>query len=105
MYGPKRLAATLVAAAIVAVAAPAGASAATTTAQPATEVCFPDIVDLGPLGPYGPYGPRGPYGVDGPLHGQPNPLGDVATCGGFITYVLRGGTLTSFIQANIQAGQ
>jgi hypothetical protein len=47
------------------------------------------------------YGDAGPWGPNGPMHGQPNPLGDVASCGGLLAYVLRGGTLSSFVQANL----
>lgn len=57
--------------------------------------------DLGPFGPMGPYGPSGPYGANGPLHNQPNPLGNAATCGGLLTYFLRGGDFTSFLNASI----
>jgi hypothetical protein len=107
MHARKRLAATLVAAAALAAAAPAGASAATLPVPPSigslSNVCLTGIVDPGPLGPEGPYGPNGPYGANGPLHGSKNPLGNVATCGGLITYILRGGTLPGFVQANIQA--
>jgi hypothetical protein len=56
--------------------------------------------DPGPFGPLGPYGPSGPYGANGPLHGQANPLGNAATCGGLLTYILRGGNLVSFVQAS-----
>jgi hypothetical protein len=59
--------------------------------------------DMGPFGPMGPYGPSGPYGPNGPLHSQPNPIGNAATCGGLITYVLRGGNLVSFVQASTGA--
>jgi hypothetical protein len=106
MYSPKRLAATLVAGATLAAAGPAVASAATlpTPTDPAhPKLCFSGIKDPGPLGANGPYGPMGPYGQDGPLHGTANPLGDVATCGGLLTYILRGGTLSTFVQANLEA--
>jgi hypothetical protein len=105
MYAPKRLAATLAAAAVVAAAAPAGASAATPVVAPgsSSEICLTGVVDPGPFGPMGPYGALGPYGKDGPLYGKPNPLGDVASCGGLITYILRGGTVSSFVQANLHA--
>jgi hypothetical protein len=109
MHAPKRLAATLIAAAALAAAAPAGASAQTLPVPPTADslanICLPGIVDPGPLGPMGPYGQYGPYGPDGPLHGAQNPVGDVANCGGLFTYILRGGTLQGFIQANIQAAQ
>jgi hypothetical protein len=112
MHAPKRLAATLVAAAALAAAVPAGASAAPipSFAPPAipsfappdmSNLCIKGVPDMGPLGPMGPYGPDGPWGADGPLHGQPNPLGNVAECGGALTFILRGGTIDSFVQANI----
>jgi hypothetical protein len=102
MYAPKRLAATLAAAAVVAAAAPAGASAAPAAAAP-PQICLSGVADPGPFGPMGPYGAFGPYGKDGPLYGQPNPLGDIPSCGGFITFILRGGTVSSFVQANLHA--
>jgi hypothetical protein len=110
MRVPTRLAATLATAATLAVAVPAGAIAATPPSMPKfgpdPNLCLKGVVDPGPLGPMGPYGPDGPYGADGPLHGQPNPLGNVATCGGSLTYILRGGTLPGFVQANLNsAGQ
>jgi hypothetical protein len=49
----------------------------------------------------GPYGPKGPYGPNGPLAGQPNPIGDAATCGGLFTYIVRGGDLSSFVNGNL----
>ena len=106
MLAPKRLAATIAVAAILGGVAPAAASAATTPALPGlggnnANLCLKGVVDLGPFGPLGPYGPSGPYGPNGPLHGQQNPIGDAATCGGWITYVLRGGTWQGFIQASI----
>jgi hypothetical protein len=112
MNARKRLAATVAAAAAtLAVAVPAGASAAPATVLPHlgssnSNVCLPNVVDPGPLGPMGPYGAAGPYGPNGPLSGQANPLGDVASCGGALTYILRGGTINSFVQSNLQsAGQ
>ena len=63
--------------------------------------CPRGIIDPGPFGPLGPYGPQGPYGPNGPLHGQPNPIGNAATCGGLLTYILRGGNLSSFVSANV----
>jgi hypothetical protein len=89
----------------LAVAAPAGASAAAPSfpnplAKDNSNLCLHGVVDPGPFGPLGPYGPSGPYGANGPLHGQTNPLGDAATCGGLLTYILRGGNLTSFVKAN-----
>jgi hypothetical protein len=59
------------------------------------------IADPGPLGPAGPYGEAGPWGPAGPMHGQPNPLGDTAQCGGFTTFVVGGGTVSSFVNANL----
>lgn len=105
MSAPKRLAAGLAAAAVLAAAAPAGASAAIPglPTVDTSHICLSGIVDPGPFGPMGPYGAYGPYGPNGPLHGTPNPLGDVASCGGLITFILRGGTLSSFVQANLNA--
>jgi hypothetical protein len=107
MYAPKRLVATVVAAAALAGAVPAGASAATFPGLPGAgsnaNICLSGVVDLGPFGPLGPYGPSGPYGKNGPLNGQPNPIGNAATCGGLLTYILRGGTLNSFIQGNLHS--
>jgi hypothetical protein len=102
MYAPKRVAATLAAVAALAAAAPTVASAATLPSfGPNPNLCLSNVYDPGPLGPTGPYGPSGPYGPNGPLHGQPNPVGNVATCGGGLTYILRGGTIGSFVQANV----
>ena len=107
MHRPTRLAATLAAAAALAGVVPAVASAATLPTLPGhgspSSVCLSGVHDPGPLGPNGPYGAHGPWGPDGPLHGQANPLGNVASCGGAITFVLRGGTIDSFIQANLAA--
>jgi hypothetical protein len=106
MHAPKRLAATIAVAAALAGIAPAAASAATTPTLPQIpnlndpNLCLKGVTDLGPFGPMGPYGPSGPYGPNGPLAGQPNPIGNAATCGGLITYVLRGGTLQGFVQAS-----
>ena len=61
----------------------------------------PGIVDPGPLGPSGPYGAGGPWGPAGPMHGQPNPLGDTAQCGGFAGFIMNGGTVSSFVNANL----
>lgn len=106
MYLPKRLTAILATGAALAAVTPAAASAATPGAASApapSKICFSGVKDPGPFGQMGPYGPYGPYGKDGPLYGKPNPLGDVASCGGLLTYVLRGGTVSSFVQANLQA--
>jgi hypothetical protein len=107
MFSPKRLAATLAAAGIVAAAGPAAASAAPSPFPPGlpstSNICLQGFNDPGPFGPSGPYGAMGPYGPDGPLHGTPNPLGDVANCGGLFTFFLRGGTVSSFVQANLQS--
>jgi hypothetical protein len=35
------------------------------------------------------------------MHGQPNPIGNAASCGGLLTYALRGGDVTSFVNANL----
>jgi hypothetical protein len=72
-------------------------------ANPFANVCFKGAVDPGPFGPLGPYGPKGPYGPNGPLHGRPNPIGNAATCGGLVTFLLRGGTISSFVQGNLAA--
>ena len=88
---------------------PAVANAATTPSVAGTgsqsSLCLSGVTDLGPFGPMGPYGPSGPYGPNGPLHDQTNPLGNAATCGGLLTYILRGGTLQSFVHASILPGQ
>jgi len=90
--------------AALAAVAPAAAGAAVPGASNApSRLCFKGVADPGPLGPMGPYGPLGPYGKYGPMAGKPNPLGDVAGCGGLLTFVLRGGTVSSFVQANLQA--
>jgi hypothetical protein len=68
---------------------------------PNPNLCLSGVADLGPFGPMGPYGAAGPYGPSGPLHGQTNPIGNAAQCGGLLTYVLRGGTLSSFVQTSI----
>ena len=105
----KRLAAGVAVAGVLSVVGPvAGASAATLPAiqppsNPSANVCLHGVVDPGPLGPHGPYGPDGPYGPSGPLHNQQNPLGNVATCGGAITYLLRGGNPVSFVQSNLNS--
>lgn len=108
MLAPKRLAVTLAVAATLGGVVPAAASAAAPPALPQlpgtgdnANLCLKGVVDMGPFGPLGPYGPSGPYGPDGPLNGQQNPIGNAATCGGFITFILRGGSLQSFIQGNI----
>jgi hypothetical protein len=91
--------------AALAIAAPMAAGAAVPSSlpnplAPNTHFCVKGIVDLGPFGPLGPYGPDGPYGANGPLAGKPNPIGDAATCGGLFTYIVRGGTLASFVNAS-----
>lgn len=107
MPSPKRIAAALAVTAAFAGAVPAAASAAPPAfpglpgAVLPANICFSGIPDPGPFGPMGPYGPSGPYGPNGPLHGQPNPIGDAASCGGLLTYIMRGGTLDSFVQASI----
>lgn len=109
----KRASAAAAVIAALAVAAPIGAAQAADppgipslsipNLAPDPNLCLPGIVDLGPFGPLGPYGPMGPYGPNGSLHGQPNPIGNAATCGGLIVYILRGGTLASFVNASIPA--
>ncbi|MEA2495248.1 MAG: hypothetical protein QOJ29_3159 [Thermoleophilaceae bacterium] len=102
----KRLPAVAAVTAMLAVAAPvATAGAALPSILPARQdpatICLSGIPDPGPFGPSGPYGPDGPYGHDGPLAGASTPIGNAATCGGLFTYVLRGGTLSSFVNANL----
>jgi hypothetical protein len=102
----KRLPAAALATAVLAIAAPvASAGAAVPSILPASQspanICLSGVVDPGPFGPSGPYGADGPYGPDGPLAGRPNPIGNAATCGGLLTYALRGGTISSFVNANL----
>jgi hypothetical protein len=93
--------------AALAIAAPVAAAGAAVPSSllgsPAANpnICLHGVVDPGPFGPSGPYGASGPYGPDGPLHGQPNPIGDAASCGGLLTLVLRGDTVSSFVNANL----
>lgn len=105
MISPRKTLAAATAVGVLAVAAPMSASAAVPTLPnpltPNPNLCLSGVVDPGPFGPMGPYGPQGPYGANGPLHGQANPIGNAATCGGLLTYVLRGGTLSSFVQNSI----
>jgi hypothetical protein len=110
MHVRKRFAAVAAATAVLALAAPvAGAGAALPSlpsllpTQPAStaNICFSGVVDPGPFGPSGPYGAGGPYGPNGPLSHASNPIGNAATCGGFITYALRGGNISSFVNANL----
>jgi hypothetical protein len=108
MISVRKTLAAVTAVGVLAVAVPAGANAAVPSVglppnplQPNPNLCLTGIVDPGPFGPLGPYGPDGPYGPNGPLHGQPNPIGNAATCGGALTYILRGGTLGSFVQSSL----
>ena len=107
MHAPKRIAAALAVTAALAGAIPAAARVATPTlpALPGSgsmaNVCFSNVVDPGPFGQFGPYGQYGPYGPNGPMHGQPNPIGNAAGCGGLMTYIMRGGTIDSFVQASL----
>jgi len=103
-----RLAAVTTVTAALAVALPvAGAGAALpipigfTGSAANSNLCLSGVADPGPLGPSGPYGVNGPYGPNGPLHGAPNPLGDTANCGGGLAYMLNGGTVSSFVNANL----
>jgi hypothetical protein len=101
-----RLAAVAAASAALAVAVPvAGANAFVPIGLPGSasnaNLCLSGVADPGPLGPSGPYGPDGPYGPNGPLHGAANPIGNAATCGGGLTYLLRGGDVSSFVNANL----
>jgi hypothetical protein len=104
----KRFPAVMAATAMLAVAAPvASASAALPSILPTTHpastanICLKGVVDPGPFGPSGPYGASGPYGPNGPLANSPNPIGNAATCGGALDYALRGGTISSFVNANL----
>jgi hypothetical protein len=113
----KRLSATAAGLAALAIALPVATAAADAPAPLGAMPNLPNLAkpdpnfclsgasnfDLGPFGPMGPYGPAGPYGPNGPLAGRPNPLGNAATCGGLFTYVVRGGTLSGFVQANIDS--
>jgi hypothetical protein len=113
MRGPKRFATAAAVLCALAIAGPTAVASAAipmpagvpTPALPSMapdpNLCLSGVVDPGPFGPMGPYGPRGPYGPDGPLHNAANPIGNAATCGGLLTYVLRGGTLDSFVNANL----
>jgi hypothetical protein len=102
-----RFPAVAAATALLAVAAPvATAGAALPSILPTqpvdtANICLSGVVDPGPFGPSGPYGAAGPYGANGPLNGRPNPIGNVATCGGLFTYALRGGNVSSFVNANL----
>lgn len=108
MHVPKRLLAAAVATVAMIGGPVAAAQAATIPGLPTDSsgaVCLTHSADLGPLGPMGPYGKYGPWGPNGPKAGQANPLGDIANCGGMAAFVLRGGTLNSFIQANLNAAR
>ena len=108
MHAPKRLLAATVATVAMIGGHSAVAHAATIPGLPTDAsgaVCLPNAVDPGPLGPMGPYGQYGPWGPNGPLAGQANPLGDIAKCGGLGAFILRGGTLDSFVQANLDAAR
>jgi hypothetical protein len=101
----RRTLAAATAAGALAVAVPA-ANAATpprlaNPLAPNPNFCLKGFSGLGAFGSSGPYGDSGPWGPNGPMHGQPNPIGDAANCGGLMAYVLRGGTLSSFVQANL----
>jgi hypothetical protein len=103
----KRLPAVAAITSVLAIAAPVASAGAALPSLPSmqpanpADICFSGVADPGPFGPSGPYGPDGPYGADGPLHGAANPIGNAATCGGLLTYALRGGTLTGFVNANL----
>jgi hypothetical protein len=113
MFIAKRLTAVAAVLGVMAVGAPiAGASAAGPLAglgqsafSPAgtnsADVCLSGVTDPGPLGASGPYGADGPWGPNGPMHDSANPLGNVAGCGGALAFVLRGGTVASYVQANL----
>jgi hypothetical protein len=105
----KRVPAVAAITAMLAVAAPVASAAAAlpslTPIQPGStaNICLSGLPDPGPLGPSGPYGADGPYGPNGPLAGRPNPIGNAAQCGGLFTYALRGGTVSSFVNANLSS--
>jgi hypothetical protein len=111
MFIAKRLTAVAAVIGVVAVGAPVAAASAagplaglgqlTPGGGNSADVCLNGVVDPGPLGPSGPYGADGPWGANGPLHSSPNPLGNVAGCGGGLAFVLRGGTVASYVQANL----
>jgi hypothetical protein len=92
---------TAVTAAAAALAIPLATAGAVAQPASAADVCPSGVNDPGPFGPSGPYGPGGPYGPYGPLHGQANPIGNAAECGGLNTYLLRGGTVSSYVNANL----
>jgi hypothetical protein len=101
----KRLPAVAAITSVLALAAPVATAGAALPSlpslQPNPNLCLSGVVDPGPFGPSGPYGASGPYGPDGPLHGAANPIGNAATCGGLLTFALRGGTVSSFVNANL----
>lgn len=104
----KRLPAVAAATAMLAIAAPVASAGAALPSilparQPPADICLSGIVDPGPFGPSGPYGADGPYGPDGPLNGSANPIGNAPSCGGLLTYVLRGNTISSFVNANLSS--
>jgi hypothetical protein len=114
MFIPKRLAALMAAVGVLAAGAPvAGAAPGPKVGSPypspatfgydSANACLTGMYDPGPLGPSGPYGANGPWGPNGPMHASPNPLGNVAGCGGAAAFLLRGGTIASFVGANIAA--
>ena len=99
-----RLTAITAAAAVLAIAPVATAAAVPgplTLPGSSPDACLSGLTDPGPFGPSGPYGPGGPWGANGPLNGHPNPLGNTAECGGLIAFVLRGGTVSSYVNANL----
>jgi hypothetical protein len=100
-----RLSALTAVIAALAVAAPVATAGAALPTFPTSgsnaNLCLSGVVDPGPLGPSGPYGASGPYGPNGPLHGAANPIGNAASCGGGLTYFLRGGDISSFVNANL----
>ena len=97
-----RLAAGLAAVAAALVIAPVGSAGADPPLGALGGGCGAGIGLAGVgLGSAGPYGPSGPWGPAGPMRGHPNPLGDAAQCGGFGAYILNGGTIESFVNANL----
>jgi hypothetical protein len=86
---------------VPALAVPVATAGAQLPVNQSGQTCLTGFADPGPFGPAGPYGQSGPYGPDGPLHGRPNPIGDTASCGGLLTYLLRGGNVNTFVNANL----